>query len=68
MLDRALSLACDADQLIEASHYAVDSILPKCSELRAVCEETSAVLKAKKAHLLKAMELHQSLEKVGPPC
>ncbi|XP_051749288.1 guanine nucleotide exchange factor DBS isoform X3 [Ctenopharyngodon idella] len=63
VLDRALSLACDADQLIEASHYAVDSILPKCSELRAVCEEISSVLKAKKAHLLKAMELHQCLEK-----
>ncbi|XP_048052413.1 guanine nucleotide exchange factor DBS isoform X14 [Megalobrama amblycephala] len=68
VLDRALSLACDADQLIEASHYAVDSILPKCSELRAVCEETSAVLKAKKAHLLKAMELHQCLEKATKWC
>ncbi|XP_073699405.1 guanine nucleotide exchange factor DBS isoform X6 [Garra rufa] len=63
VLDRALSLACDADQLIEASHYAVDSILPKCSELRAVCEEISGILNAKKAYLLKAMELYQSLEK-----
>uniref|UniRef100_A0A8B9RFD3 Mcf.2 cell line derived transforming sequence-like a n=1 Tax=Astyanax mexicanus TaxID=7994 RepID=A0A8B9RFD3_ASTMX len=52
------------DTLIESSHYAVDSILPKCSELRAVCEEVGAVLKAKKSHLLKAMELHSSLEKV----
>lgn len=67
-MDRALSLACDADVLIEASHYAVDSILPKCSELRVVCEEISGVLNDKKAHLLKAMELHQCLEKVlGPP-
>ncbi|KAL0203188.1 hypothetical protein M9458_001206, partial [Cirrhinus mrigala] len=63
VLDRAQALACDGDQLIEASHYAVDSILPKCSELRAVCEEISGVLKAKKAYLLKAMELYQSLEK-----
>ncbi|XP_058630512.1 guanine nucleotide exchange factor DBS isoform X9 [Onychostoma macrolepis] len=63
VLDQALTLACDADQLIEASHYAVDSILPKCSELRAVCEEISSILKAKKAYLLKAMELHQCLEK-----
>ncbi|XP_050966508.1 guanine nucleotide exchange factor DBS isoform X3 [Labeo rohita] len=68
VLDRALALACDADQLIEASHYAVDSILPKSSELRAVCEEISDVLKAKKAYLLKAMELHQSLEKATKWC
>uniref|UniRef100_A0A8C2PWA2 Mcf.2 cell line derived transforming sequence-like a n=1 Tax=Cyprinus carpio TaxID=7962 RepID=A0A8C2PWA2_CYPCA len=65
VLDQALALACDADQLIEASHYAVDSILPKCSELRAVCEEISGVLEAKKTHLLKAMDLHQCLEKDG---
>lgn len=63
-MDRALSLACDADRLNEESHYAVDSILPKCSDLRALCEEINVVLKAKKAHLLKAMELHQCLEKV----
>ncbi|XP_077102411.1 guanine nucleotide exchange factor DBS isoform X7 [Siphateles boraxobius] len=68
LLDRALSLACDADLLIEASHYAVDSILPKCSELRVVCEEISGVLNDKKAHLLKAMELHQSLEKASKWC
>nr|XP_055060626.1 guanine nucleotide exchange factor DBS isoform X9 [Misgurnus anguillicaudatus] len=68
VLDLALSLVSDADRLIEASHYAVDSILPKCSDLRAVCEEISVVLKAKKAHLLKAMELHQCLEKATKWC
>uniref|UniRef100_A0A672Q2S8 MCF.2 cell line derived transforming sequence like n=1 Tax=Sinocyclocheilus grahami TaxID=75366 RepID=A0A672Q2S8_SINGR len=68
VLDRALTLACDADQLIEASHYAVDSILPKCSDLRAVCEEISSILKAKKAYLLKALELHQCLEKATKWC
>uniref|UniRef100_A0A3B4D666 Mcf.2 cell line derived transforming sequence-like a n=1 Tax=Pygocentrus nattereri TaxID=42514 RepID=A0A3B4D666_PYGNA len=68
VLDRALALASDADILIESSHYAVDSILPKCSELRAVCEEVGTVLKAKKAHLLKAMELHSSLEKATKWC
>uniref|UniRef100_A0A4W4HFQ9 Mcf.2 cell line derived transforming sequence-like a n=1 Tax=Electrophorus electricus TaxID=8005 RepID=A0A4W4HFQ9_ELEEL len=51
VLDRALALACEADALIEGSHYAVDSILPKCLELRAVCEEVGSVLKAKKSHL-----------------
>ncbi|XP_049326130.1 guanine nucleotide exchange factor DBS isoform X2 [Astyanax mexicanus] len=68
VLDRALALACEGDTLIESSHYAVDSILPKCSELRAVCEEVGAVLKAKKSHLLKAMELHSSLEKATKWC
>ncbi|XP_053471022.1 guanine nucleotide exchange factor DBS isoform X2 [Ictalurus furcatus] len=68
VLDQALSLAAEGDTLIENSHYAVDSILPKCSELRVVCEEVGAVLKAKKAHLLKAMELHSSLEKATRWC
>ncbi|XP_051983069.1 guanine nucleotide exchange factor DBS isoform X2 [Xyrauchen texanus] len=68
VLDHALSLAGDGDSLIEASHYAVDSILPKCSDLRTLCEEISCVLKAKKAHLHKAMELHQCLEKTTKWC
>uniref|UniRef100_A0A8D2ZW65 Mcf.2 cell line derived transforming sequence-like a n=1 Tax=Scophthalmus maximus TaxID=52904 RepID=A0A8D2ZW65_SCOMX len=65
VLDRALSLACEADRLIENSHYAEDSIRPKCSELRGVCDEISAALRSKKNLLLRAMELHHALEKVG---
>uniref|UniRef100_A0A4W6ELA8 MCF.2 cell line derived transforming sequence like n=1 Tax=Lates calcarifer TaxID=8187 RepID=A0A4W6ELA8_LATCA len=42
---RALSLACEGDRLIENSHYAEDSIRPKCSELRGVCEEISSTLR-----------------------
>ncbi|XP_060754846.1 guanine nucleotide exchange factor DBS isoform X2 [Neoarius graeffei] len=68
VLDRALALAAEGDTLIGNSHYAVDSILPKCSELRTVCEDVGAVLKAKKTHLLKAMELHSSLEKATRWC
>ncbi|XP_066562290.1 guanine nucleotide exchange factor DBS isoform X3 [Amia ocellicauda] len=63
VLDRAKDLACEGDQLIEDSHYAVDSILPKCNELRSVTEELVEDMKAKKALLHKSMELHQSLEK-----
>uniref|UniRef100_A0A8C9VPI6 MCF.2 cell line derived transforming sequence like n=1 Tax=Scleropages formosus TaxID=113540 RepID=A0A8C9VPI6_SCLFO len=62
------ALAFEGDQLVQNSHYAVDSILPKCHELRATSEELNTNLKAKKAHLLKAMELHQSLEKVAKWC
>lgn len=65
VLDRALSLAGKGDRLIEDSHYAEDSIRPKCSELRAVSEEISSTLRSKKSLLLRAMELHHALEKVG---
>ncbi|XP_028809885.1 guanine nucleotide exchange factor DBS isoform X2 [Denticeps clupeoides] len=68
VLDQAFTLAGEGDQLIESSHYAVDSILPKCSELRAVAGEISSIMKAKKSHMLKAMELHQSLEKATKWC
>ncbi|XP_048834608.1 guanine nucleotide exchange factor DBS-like isoform X4 [Brienomyrus brachyistius] len=65
---RAQELACQGDQLIESFHYAMDSILLKCRELRATSEDLSSDLKAKKTHLLKAMELHQNLEKVAKWC
>ncbi|XP_018584645.2 guanine nucleotide exchange factor DBS-like isoform X4 [Scleropages formosus] len=68
VLEQSQALAFEGDQLVQNSHYAVDSILPKCHELRATSEELNTNLKAKKAHLLKAMELHQSLEKVAKWC
>uniref|UniRef100_A0A6Q2YFR7 Mcf.2 cell line derived transforming sequence-like a n=1 Tax=Esox lucius TaxID=8010 RepID=A0A6Q2YFR7_ESOLU len=68
VLDRALSLVTEGDGLIENAHYAEDSIMPKCCELRAACEEITSVLKTKKALLFKAMELHHSLEKVRKWC
>ncbi|XP_034407104.1 guanine nucleotide exchange factor DBS isoform X4 [Cyclopterus lumpus] len=67
-LDRALSLACEGDRLIDNSHYAEDSIRPKCSELRGVCEEISSTLRSKKSLLLRAMELHHALEKASRWC
>uniref|UniRef100_A0A7N5ZQB9 Mcf.2 cell line derived transforming sequence-like a n=1 Tax=Anabas testudineus TaxID=64144 RepID=A0A7N5ZQB9_ANATE len=68
LLDRALSLACEGDRLIENGHYAEDSIRPKCSELRGVCKEISFTLRSKKSLLLRAMELHHSLEKASRWC
>nr|XP_057906787.1 guanine nucleotide exchange factor DBS isoform X2 [Doryrhamphus excisus] len=68
LLDYALSLASEGDRLIESSHYAEDSIRPKCSELRGVCEEISSTLRNKKSFLLTAMELHQALEKASRWC
>nr|XP_046238264.1 guanine nucleotide exchange factor DBS isoform X3 [Scatophagus argus] len=68
VLDRALSLAGEGDRLIENSHYAEDSIRPKCSELRGVCEEISSTLRTKKSLLLRAMEFHHALEKASRWC
>ncbi|XP_034720519.1 guanine nucleotide exchange factor DBS isoform X2 [Etheostoma cragini] len=68
ILDHALSLASEGDRLIENSHYAEDSIRPKCSELRGVCEEISSTLRSKKNLLLTALELHHALEKASRWC
>ncbi|XP_025759185.1 guanine nucleotide exchange factor DBS isoform X2 [Oreochromis niloticus] len=68
ILDLALSLVSEGDRLIENSHYAEDSIRPKCTELRGVCEEISSILRSKKNLLLRAMELHHALEKASHWC
>uniref|UniRef100_A0A4W5KTJ2 MCF.2 cell line derived transforming sequence like n=1 Tax=Hucho hucho TaxID=62062 RepID=A0A4W5KTJ2_9TELE len=62
------ALAREGDELIQNSHYAEDSIQPKCIELRAVNEELSTYLRAKKDHLLRAIELHHSLERAAKWC
>ncbi|XP_059198732.1 guanine nucleotide exchange factor DBS [Centropristis striata] len=64
-LGRASSLALEGEELIQNSHYAEDSIQPKCSELRTVSEDVSSNIRAKKDHLLKAMELHHCLERAS---
>ncbi|CAN9498186.1 unnamed protein product [Ophioblennius macclurei] len=68
VLDLALSLVSEGDRLIENSHYAEDSIRPKCTELRGVCEEISFNLRTKKNLLLRALELHHALEKATRWC
>ncbi|XP_041663011.1 guanine nucleotide exchange factor DBS isoform X4 [Cheilinus undulatus] len=65
VLNIALSLATEGEELIQNSHYAEDSIQPKCSELRVITETVSSSLQAKKDHLLKAMELHHHLERAS---
>ncbi|XP_028286983.1 guanine nucleotide exchange factor DBS isoform X9 [Parambassis ranga] len=68
IMDLALSLASEGDRLIENSHYAEDSIRPKCSELRGVYEEIRTTLRSKKSLLLRALELHHALEKALQWC
>lgn len=64
MLDRAVSLAQEGEDLIQKSHYAQDSIQPKCAEISTTSEDVRAGLKARRTQLLKAMELHHALERV----
>ncbi|XP_008326328.1 guanine nucleotide exchange factor DBS isoform X3 [Cynoglossus semilaevis] len=65
VLSTALALSREGDELIQNSHYAEDSIQPKCSELRTFSENVSFCLKTKKGHLQKALELHQYLQRVS---
>ncbi|XP_068602581.1 guanine nucleotide exchange factor DBS-like [Brachionichthys hirsutus] len=65
VLKRALSLAREGDELMKNSHYAEDSIQPKCSELRGISEDVSSELRLKKEHLLKAVELHHCLDRAS---
>uniref|UniRef100_A0A669EH32 MCF.2 cell line derived transforming sequence like n=1 Tax=Oreochromis niloticus TaxID=8128 RepID=A0A669EH32_ORENI len=59
------ALSQEGDELIQKSHYAEDSIQPKCSELRTISETVNNNLRAKKDHLLKARELHHRLERAS---
>ncbi|XP_041115419.1 guanine nucleotide exchange factor DBS-like isoform X3 [Polyodon spathula] len=68
VLDQAKDLASEGDQLIQNNHYAVDSILPKCNELRRVTEDLASEMQLRKAFLHKCLELHQSLEKAAQWC
>ncbi|XP_072300871.1 guanine nucleotide exchange factor DBS isoform X4 [Eucyclogobius newberryi] len=68
VLDRASALACEGEELVKHSHYSEDSIQPKCTDLRSASEDVSSNLKAKKDHLLKALELHHHLERASKWC
>ncbi|XP_058885884.1 guanine nucleotide exchange factor DBS-like isoform X4 [Acipenser ruthenus] len=68
VLDQAKDLASEGDQLIQNNHYAVDSILPKCNELRRVTEDLASEMQLRKAFLHRCLELHQMLEKAAQWC
>ncbi|XP_029700939.1 guanine nucleotide exchange factor DBS-like isoform X2 [Takifugu rubripes] len=63
VLDRAVSLAQEGEDLLQKSHYAQDSIQPKCTEISTISEDVRASLTARREHLLKAIELHHALER-----
>ncbi|XP_005748506.1 probable guanine nucleotide exchange factor MCF2L2 [Pundamilia nyererei] len=67
-LEKAQLHALHGDQLIQSNHYAVDSIRPKCVELRRVCDDFSNEVKKKTDILSKSLQIHQGIDKVNQWC
>uniref|UniRef100_A0A087XEG7 MCF.2 cell line derived transforming sequence-like 2 n=1 Tax=Poecilia formosa TaxID=48698 RepID=A0A087XEG7_POEFO len=67
-LEKAQLHAMHGDQLIQSNHYAVDSIRPKCVELRRVCDDFSNEAKKKSDVLSKSLHVHMGIEKVNQWC
>ncbi|XP_071343445.1 guanine nucleotide exchange factor DBS isoform X2 [Trachinotus anak] len=67
-LEKAQLHALHGDQLIQSNHYAVDSIRPKCVELRRVCDDFSNEVKKKTDVLSKSLQIHMGIEKVNQWC
>uniref|UniRef100_A0A8C6AVX3 DH domain-containing protein n=1 Tax=Monodon monoceros TaxID=40151 RepID=A0A8C6AVX3_MONMO len=59
---RARTLALEGERLIELKHYAVDSIRPKCHELRQLCDQFAADVGRRRGLLGRALDLHSLLE------
>lgn len=66
-LEKAQLHALHGEQLIQSNHYAVDSIRPKCVELRRVCDDFSNGAKKKTDVLSKSLALHVGIDKVRAP-
>lgn len=63
-VEKAQLHALHGDQLIQSNHYAVDSIRPKCVELRRVCDDFSNEAKKKSEILSKSLQIHLGIDKV----
>ncbi|XP_034562698.1 guanine nucleotide exchange factor DBS [Notolabrus celidotus] len=67
-LEKAQLHALHGDQLIQSNHYAVDSIRPKCVELRRVCDDFSNESQKKTDVLSKSLQIHTGIDKVNQWC
>ncbi|XP_057217558.1 guanine nucleotide exchange factor DBS isoform X10 [Triplophysa rosa] len=67
-LEKAQLHAQHGDQLIQSNHYAVDSIRPKCVELRRICDDFSNEAKKKQDILTKSLEIHKRIDEVNRWC
>ncbi|XP_036996654.2 guanine nucleotide exchange factor DBS isoform X2 [Artibeus jamaicensis] len=61
-VERARALSLEGEQLIDNKHYAVDSIRPKCHELRHLCDQFTTEVGQRRGLLNKSLELHSLLE------
>ncbi|XP_058404498.1 guanine nucleotide exchange factor DBS isoform X3 [Diceros bicornis minor] len=61
-VERARTLSLEGERLIDNKHYAVDSIRPKCHELRHLCDQFAAEVRRRRGLLGKSLELHGLLE------
>ncbi|XP_075058300.1 putative guanine nucleotide exchange factor MCF2L2 isoform X2 [Mixophyes fleayi] len=68
LLEKAQLHALHGDQLIQNNHYAVDSIRPKCIELRRICDDFTNETKKKYDNLGKSLELHQQIDMANQWC
>uniref|UniRef100_A0A3P8ZSB4 MCF.2 cell line derived transforming sequence-like 2 n=1 Tax=Esox lucius TaxID=8010 RepID=A0A3P8ZSB4_ESOLU len=55
--------ALHGDQLIQSNHYAVDSIRPKCVELRRICDNFANEARKKHDILSKSLQIHMGIDK-----
>uniref|UniRef100_A0A3Q4AXP5 Uncharacterized protein n=1 Tax=Mola mola TaxID=94237 RepID=A0A3Q4AXP5_MOLML len=66
--EKAQLHALHGDQLIQSNHYAVDSLRPKCVELRRVCDDFNNEAKKKTDILSKSLQIHMGIDKVNQWC
>ncbi|KAM4887813.1 putative guanine nucleotide exchange factor MCF2L2 isoform 2-T2 [Thomomys bottae] len=67
-LGQAQMLALTGDQLTQGHHSTVDTIRPRCVELRHLCDDFINENKKKSDILGKSLELHRQLDKVSQWC
>ncbi|XP_073772497.1 guanine nucleotide exchange factor DBS isoform X7 [Danio rerio] len=67
-LEKAQLQAQHGDQLIQSNHYAIDSIRPKCVELRRICDDFSNEAKKKRDVLTKSLEILKRIDEVNQWC
>lgn len=67
IIEKAQLHALHGEQLIQSNHYAVDSIWPKCVELRKVCDDFSNSARKKTDVLSKSLLIHVGIDKVRAP-
>lgn len=67
-VEKAQLQAQHGDQLIQSDHYALDSIRPKCVELRRLCDDFSNESQRKQGVLSKSLQILQGIDKVNEWC